>query len=79
MNIFDVNVVYRIWEFIPLDDMTIRVMHMSHAMSLAEDESICTVLVAKILGETKQKLLDVKFRKFGWLQDELLLWERYRA
>ena len=28
------------------------------------------------MGEIKHKILDAKFRKFGWLRDELLLWER---
>ena len=76
MNIFDVSVVYKIWEFVPLDDITIRVMHMNHAMSLWEDECIDTIPVGKTSGEMKQKVLDTKFRKFGWLHDELILWEK---
>ena len=50
MNIFDVSVVYKIWEFVPLDDITIRVMRMNHAMSLEEDEYMFTVLVGTSLG-----------------------------
>ena len=49
---------------------------MNHAMSLEEDEYIFTVPVWTTLGLIKEKLLETKFRKFGWLQDELLLWER---
>ena len=45
-------------------------------MSLEEDEYIFTVPVGTTLGEIKQKLLDTKFRKFGWLHDELILWVR---
>ena len=51
MNIFDVCVVYKIWELVPLDDITIRVLHMNHAMSLEEDEYIFTVPVGTTLGE----------------------------
>ena len=49
---------------------------MNHTMSLEEDEYIFTVPVGTTLGEIKQKLLDTKFRKFGWLHDELILWVR---
>ena len=62
MKIFDVSVVYKIWEFVPLGDITIRVMHMNHAMSLEEDKSIFTVPVGTTLGEVKQKQLDTMFR-----------------
>ena len=74
MNVFDVIVVYKIWEFVPLDDITIRVAHMNHAMSLQEDEYIFTVPVGTTLGEIEQRLLDTKFNEFGWLHDELILW-----
>ena len=76
MSIFDVHVIDRIWEFIPLDDITIRVLRKNHAMQLEEDEYIFAVLVGTMLGEIKEKLLDAEFRKFGWLYDELLLWEK---
>ena len=66
----------KIWEFVPLGDITIRVVHVNHAMVLEEDEYILTVPVRTTLGERKQKLLDAEFRKFGWLHDELMLWER---
>ena len=72
-NIFDVSVVYKIWEFVPLDDITVRILHRNHAMKLEEDECILTVPVGTTLGEIKQKRLDAEFRKFGWLHDELLL------
>ena len=76
MSIFNVNVIDRIWEFVPLDDITSRVLHMNHAMSLEEDEYISTVLVGTTLGERKERLLDAKLGEFRWLQDELLLWEK---
>ena len=79
MNNFDVNVVHKIWEFVALDDITIRVMHMSHARSLEEDEYIFARPVETTLGEIKQKLLDAKFQKFGWLRDELMLWEKVHS
>ena len=44
MNVLGVNMVYKSWEFVPLDDISIRVLHMSHAMQLEEDEHICRFL-----------------------------------
>ena len=76
MGILDVNVIDRIWEFGPLDDITVRVLHRNHAMQVEEDEYISTVLVGTTLGEVTEKLLDAEFRKFGWFHDELMLWER---
>ena len=76
MKIFDVSVVYKIWEFVPLDDTTIRVLHRNHAVQLEEDEYIFTVPVVTTLEQIKEKLLDAKFREFRWLHDELLLWEK---
>ena len=43
MSIFDVNVIGRVWEFEPLDDISIRVLHLNHPMQLEEDEHIFTV------------------------------------
>ena len=40
MNIFDVHVVDKIWDFVPLDDISIRVMHRSHDVQLEEGEYI---------------------------------------
>ena len=76
MNIFDVNVVDKIWEFVSSDDITIRALHRNHAMRLEEGEYIFTVLVGTTLWEIKEKLLDAEFRKFGWLHDELMLLEK---
>ena len=70
------KVVRKIWEFAPLDDITIRVMHLNHAMTLEEDEYNFTVPVGTTLGKIEQKLLDAKFRKFGRLHDELMLWDK---
>ena len=78
MNIFDVDVVREIWEFAPLDDITIRVLHRNHAMQREEDEYILMVPIGTMLGEIKEKLLDTEFRNFGLLHDELMLWERAR-
>ena len=74
MSIFDVNVIDRIWEFVPLDEISIRVLHRNHPMLIDEDEYIFTVPIGTTVKEIKQKLLDVKFREFGWLDDELMLW-----
>ena len=76
MSIFDVHVIDRIWEFGPLDDISIRVLRRNHAMQLEEDEYIFTVPIGTTLGEIKEKLLDAEFRRCGWLHDELVLWER---
>ena len=49
MNIFDVNVIDRIWEFGPLDDTSISVPHLNHPMQLEEDEYIFTVPIRTTL------------------------------
>ena len=58
-----------------LDDISIRVLHRNHPMQLEEDECMFTVPIGTTLGEIKRKALDVKFREFGWLANEMLLWE----
>ena len=78
MSILEVNVIYRIWEFGPLDDISIRVLHRNHPMQLEEGEYIFTVRIGTTLKEVKQKLFDVKLREFRWLDDELMLWEKMR-
>ena len=78
MSIFDVNVIDRIWQFGPLDDIRIMVLHLNHPMQLEEDEYIFTVPIGTTLGEIKQKLLDATFRRLGWLHDDLLFWENMR-
>ena len=50
MNIFDVSVVYNISEFVPLDDIAIRVLRLNHPMQLEEDEYLFTVPVGTSLG-----------------------------
>ena len=78
MHIFDVSVVYKIWEFVPLDDISIRVLRRNHPMQLEEGEYIFTVPIGTTLGEIKQTLVYAKFKEFGWLDDELLLWQKLR-
>ena len=62
MNIFDVNVIGRIWEFGPLDDISIRALHLNHPMQVEEGEYRLTVPIGTTLGKIKQKLLGAKFR-----------------
>ena len=50
MSIFDVNVIDRIWEFGPLDDISMRVLHLKHPMQLEEDEYRFTVAIETTLG-----------------------------
>ena len=76
MNMFDVHVIDKIWEFGPLGDITIRVLHRNHPMQLEEDEYVFTVLVGTTLGEIKQELFAAMFRECRWLHDELMLWEK---
>jgi len=78
MSIFDVNVIGRIREFVPLDDISIRVLHLNHPMQPAKDECIFTIPIGTTLGKIKQKLVDAKFKRLGWLDDEMLLWEKMR-
>ena len=78
MSMFDVNVIDRIWEFGPLDDISIRVLHLNHPMQVEVDEYRFIAPIGTGLGEIKQKLLDAKFRRLGWLDDEMLFWEKMR-
>ena len=55
MGIFDVNVIDRIWEFGPLDDISIRVLHRNHPMQLEAGEYSFTVPIGTSLKEIKQK------------------------
>ena len=70
ISIFDVHAIDRIWQFVPLDDITISVLHRNHAMQLEEDEYIFTVPVRTTLGEMKERILDAKFKEVRWLHDE---------
>ena len=73
MNVFDASAVQHIWEFAPLPDITIKVLHEKHPL-LDPDEYLFVVPVGTTVGEIKEKLLARKFRKFGWLRIELKLW-----
>ena len=50
MSIFAVRDIGRIWEFGPLDDISIMVLHLNHPMKLEEDEYIFTVPIGTTLG-----------------------------
>ena len=50
MNIFDVNVVDKIWELVPLDDINTRALRRNHTTQLEEDEYIFTVPIGTTLG-----------------------------
>ena len=78
MSIFDVNVIDRIWEFGPLGDVSNRVLRLNHPMQLEQDEYTSAVPRGTTLGEIKQKILEAKFKRFGWLHDEVFLWEKMR-
>ena len=71
MNVFDANVAHNIWEFIPL--ITIRVLFDNHPMAPDYDVYIYAVRTGTTVAEIKKKLLDARFRKFGWLPDEMTL------
>ena len=73
MNVFDANVVKNIREFIPLPEITIRVLHENHPLALDVYVYIYVVPTGTTVAEIKKKLLDAKFRKFGWLPDEMTL------
>ena len=73
MNVFDANVVQNIREFIPLPEITIRVLHENHPMALDVYVYIYVVRTGTTVAEIKEKLLDARFRKYGWLPDEMQL------
>ena len=64
------DVVYHIWEVVPIEDITVKVLHLSHACQLELDEYCFEVLVGTTVAEIKEKLLDVYFRRFCWLADD---------
>ena len=75
MNVFDANVAHNIWEFIPL--ITIRVLHENHPLAPDYDVFIYVVRTGTTVAGIKKKLLDARFRKFGWLPDEMTLRWRF--
>ena len=77
-NIFDLNVVRRIQEFKPLDDITIRV-RWHYNTDDPEDyfQFVFVVPVGTTVGEIKDKLLDAEFAKGWWCYDELELYEQF--
>ena len=76
-NIFDLNVVRRIQEFKPLDDVTIRVRwHYNTDDPKDYIQFVFVVPVGTTVGEIKDKLLDAEFAKGWWFYDELELYEQ---
>ena len=53
MSIFDVNVIDRIWDCGPLDDISIRVLRLNHPMHMEEGEYRFTVPIGTTLGESR--------------------------
>ena len=53
------DVVYHIWEVVPIEDITVKVLHLSHACQLELDEYCFEVPVGTTVAEIKEKLLDV--------------------
>ena len=66
MRIFDVNVIQRIWDFGPSDDITIRVLHRNHAMQLEEGEYIFTVPIGATLERNEAESIRCKVQR-NWM------------
>ena len=53
MHMFDVNVVHNIWELVPLEDITVKVLHESHARQLEPDEYCFEVPIGSTARDLK--------------------------
>jgi len=73
MNVFDANVVNNIREFIPLNNITICVLHQTDERQLDSDEYEFVVPVGTTVGKIKEKLLATEFREYGWLASDMIL------
>ena len=75
LNRFNADVVSKVWGMVPLQDITVKVMHLSRACQLESDEYYFGVPVGPTVAEIKGRLLDAEFRQFNWLADEMVMWE----
>ena len=74
MHVLPLDVIDRIFDMGPLDQITITIIHDQHFCALKPDEYIYKVPIGTTLGEIKEMLLKDGFEAKGWNYDELWLW-----
>ena len=74
MHVLPIDVIDRIFDMRPLDQITITIIHDQH-FCLKPDEYIYKVPIGTTLGEIKEMLLKDRFEAKGWEYDELLIWD----
>ena len=75
MHVLPIDVIDRIFDMGPLDQITITILHDQHFSALKPDEHIYKVPVGATLGEIKAMLLKDRFETKGWNYEELMLWD----
>ena len=70
------NVLDKVFEYLPPNDVHIKVCHEKHFCLLDPDEYTYILPYGATIYELKQKLLYDEFEKFGWESDELILFEK---
>ena len=76
MHVLPLDVIDRIFDMGPLDQITITIIHDQHFCALKPDEYIYKVPIGTTLGEIKEMLLKDRFEAKGWEYDELWLWDK---
>ena len=61
LTLCNVDVVDKSKEMVPLEDITISVLHWGHDCELEFDQYCFDVIVGTTVAEIKEKLLDAKF------------------
>ena len=66
VHVFDLGVVYKISQVFPLEEITIKVLHLNHACQLEPDENGLEAPNGTTVGGLKEQLLEVSL--FFWLE-----------
>ena len=73
MHVLPIDVIDRIFDMRPLDQITITIIHDQH-FCLNPDEYTYKVPIGVTVGEIKEMFLKDSFEAKGWNYDELWLW-----
>ena len=76
MHVLPLDVIDRIFDMGPLDQITITIIHDQHFCALKPAEYIYKVPIGATLGEIKAMVLKDRFEMKGWEFDELWLWDK---
>ena len=75
MHVLPLDVIDRMFDMGPLDQIQITIIHDQHFCALKPDEYIYKVPIGTTLGEIKEMLLEDRFEAKGLEYDELLIWD----